>query len=562
MSSRISGFYKLDPEGRRNALAKAGVPTSVLDGYRHGSLSLDAANLMVENVVSTFVLPNAVAVNFKINGEDRLVPMVVEEPSVVAAVSNMARIARDGEGFVAESDPSVMIAQIQLAAVPDAQATAAALEAALPRLEAEAASVHPRLVERGGGVRGLEIRTLRYEEPGRPAEDMVVLHILLDCVDAMGANMLNTLAEHLAPSVTEITGLPVGLRILSNLADRRLSRARVRVDPARLASSDMDGREVAEAREALADTLAGLAEAHRATPMAARTRMQQATPTSFGLKAAVWLSALVRHLERLPAIRKNLLVLSFAGASGNLAALGAPALAVEKNLAARLDLLTSPAPWHSVRDGLLDYAGWLTLITGTLGKIGLDLSLLAQSEVGEVRLAGGGSSTMPNKVNPVGAEVLAALARMNAGQLGTLHQAALHEHERSGTGWTLEWLTLPQMVMATSGALKHANQLFDSLVVDEARMRANIEASCGLLLAEAASFALSSHMPRPEAQALVKKACATAAQTGRHLFDVLAEETDAAVAWQELRNPALHLGSGGQMIDRVLESYQAVKPSS
>jgi len=247
MSSRISGFYKLDPEGRRNALAKAGVPTSVLDGYRHGSLSLDAANLMVENVVSTFVLPNAVAVNFKINGEDRLVPMVVEEPSVVAAVSNMARIARDGEGFVAESDPSVMIAQIQLAAVPDAQATAAALEAALPRLEAEAASVHPRLVERGGGVRGLEIRTLRYEEPGRPAEDMVVLHILLDCVDAMGANMLNTLAEHLAPSVTEITGLPVGLRILSNLADRRLSRARVRVDPARLASSDMDGREVAEA---------------------------------------------------------------------------------------------------------------------------------------------------------------------------------------------------------------------------------------------------------------------------------------------------------------------------
>ncbi len=313
---------------------------------------------------------------------------------------------------------------------------------------------------------------------------------------------------------------------------------------------------------ALADTLAGLSGEHRATPMAARTRMQQATPTSFGLKAAVWLSALVRHLERLPAIRKNLLVLSFAGASGNLAALGAPALAVEKNLAARLDLLTSPAPWHSVRDGLLDYAGWLTLITGTLGKIGLDLSLLAQSEVGEVRLAGGGSSTMPNKVNPVGAEVLAALARMNAGQLGTLHQAALHEHERSGTGWTLEWLALPQMVMATSGALKHANQLFDSLVVDEARMRANIEASGGLLLAEAASFALSSHMPRPEAQALVKKACVTAAQTGRHLFDVLAEETDAAVAWQELRNPALHLGSGGQMIDRVLESYQAVKPSS
>jgi len=247
MTSRIPGFYKLGPDGRLTALTDAGIDVEVAEGYRERELSLEAADLMVENVVGRFVLPNAVAVNFRINGIDRLVPMVVEEPSVVAAVSNMARLAREGQGFEAESDRSVMIAQIQLGAVPDPAATVAALEAAEPRLRAEAASVHPRLAERGGGVVDLEVRTLAYEEPGRSREDMVVVHVLLDCVDAMGANMLNTLAEHLAPSVSEITGLPVGLRILSNLADRRLSRARVRIPTERLAAADMDGAEVAEA---------------------------------------------------------------------------------------------------------------------------------------------------------------------------------------------------------------------------------------------------------------------------------------------------------------------------
>ena len=246
MSSRIPGFYKLGPKGRLAALDEAGIASEVTDGYRSSSLSLEAADLMVENVVSTFSLPNAVAVNFRINGRDRLVPMVVEEPSVVAAVSNVARLARMGDGFQASSDPSVMIAQIQLAAVADPAATAARLTEALPRLREEASTVHPRLRERGGGVVDLQVRTLRYEEPGRPSEDMVVLHVLLDCVDAMGANMINTLAEHLAPSVEEVTGERVGLRILSNLADQRLSRASVRLAPATLTSGDMEGAEVAE----------------------------------------------------------------------------------------------------------------------------------------------------------------------------------------------------------------------------------------------------------------------------------------------------------------------------
>ncbi len=235
MSSRIPGFYKLGPEGRLQALEAAGVPGEAVQGLRSDGLSLSAADLMVENVVSTFSLPNAVAVNFRIDGVDRLVPMVVEEPSVLAAVSNVARLAREGEGFTTDADPSVMIAQIQVVPCVDPDATLVRLREALPRLEAEARAVHPRLVERGGGVRGIELRKLRYEEPGRPTEDMVVVHVLLDCVDAMGANMLNTLAEELAPSIAEVTGEPIGLRILSNL------------DPRLLATDDMDGMEVAEA---------------------------------------------------------------------------------------------------------------------------------------------------------------------------------------------------------------------------------------------------------------------------------------------------------------------------
>ncbi|MEJ8476046.1 3-carboxy-cis,cis-muconate cycloisomerase [Roseibium algae] len=313
----------------------------------------------------------------------------------------------------------------------------------------------------------------------------------------------------------------------------------------------------------LAEQIADLADLHRETPIAARTRMQQATPTSFGLKAAVWLSALLRHLERLEGIRSRVLLLSFGGASGNLAALGAHALDVESCLAERLGLSVSPAPWHTMRDGLDDYAGWLSLVTATLGKIGTDLILLSQNEVAEVRLGGGGgSSTMPNKVNPVGAEALIALARQNAGLLGTLHQAALQEHERSGANWTLEWLTLPQMVVATGASLAHANRLLGSLEVNTEVMRETIVDSKGLMLAEAATFALAKHMPRPEAQAMVKEACKIVTISGLHLFDVLAEAGDAPVDWQALKDPGQHMGASDQMIDRVLETFESLKAKS
>ncbi|MBN2798645.1 MAG: hydroxymethylglutaryl-CoA reductase, degradative [Deltaproteobacteria bacterium] len=242
MDSRLSGLYRLDLPARRDAIReRAGLPPSA---WVTG-LSEAAADLMTENVLTTLALPNSVAVNLQINGEDVLVPMTVEEPSVVAAVSNMARLARRSGGFHAEADESVMIGQVQLAAVRDPQAVAARLRAALPSLEELAAAVHPGLARRGGGLRGMEVRTLRFDHPEEPPEDMVVLHFFLDCADAMGANLVNTLAEALAAPIEELTGERVGLRILSNLADRRLARAAVAIDPRHLAQGDLPGDEVA-----------------------------------------------------------------------------------------------------------------------------------------------------------------------------------------------------------------------------------------------------------------------------------------------------------------------------
>ena len=250
MTSRIPGFYRLPPAARLAALGERGhMEARDLAVYRSGGLSLQEADVMIENVIGTFRLPNAVACNLVVNGRDRLVPMVVEEPSVVAAVSNMARLVRRAGGFTADTDPSVMIGQIQVVGCADPDQAAERLRAAAPELSAIAQGVHPRIEERGGGFRGLEVRRLAYDEPGQDREEMVVVHLLLDCVDAMGANMVNTLCEHLAPHVEAISGGTVGLRILSNLADRRLARARCEIS-----FSDLD-KDLDEG-EALANAIA------------------------------------------------------------------------------------------------------------------------------------------------------------------------------------------------------------------------------------------------------------------------------------------------------------------
>jgi hydroxymethylglutaryl-CoA reductase len=247
MTSRIPGFHKLSPHDRLLALQQhAGLSAEDAEIYLTEHLPLDTAAQMVENVISTYELPNAVALNLLINGQDRVVPMVVEEPSVVAAICHMAKVTRASGGVFADADASVMIGQVQIVDVDDPDRVAALLEAHLEELTQVADQVHPRLEARGGGIRGMYVRKLAYDEPGFPKEHMVVLQFLLDCVDAMGANMVNTVAETLAPHVEMITGATVGLRILSNLATYRLARATCALDPAALSTEEHDGAEVAQ----------------------------------------------------------------------------------------------------------------------------------------------------------------------------------------------------------------------------------------------------------------------------------------------------------------------------
>ncbi len=318
----------------------------------------------------------------------------------------------------------------------------------------------------------------------------------------------------------------------------------------------------------LARHLSQLSNRHRATVMAGRTHGQQALPVSLGLKVASWLAPLLRHAERLDEISPRLLVVQFGGAAGTLAALGDKGLEVMEALADELKLAAPAMPWHAQRDSLVEFAGWLSLVTGSLGKMAQDIILLAQSEVGEVAESAeegrGGSSTMPQKSNPITSELILAAARSNASLLSALHHAQIQEHERATHGWQVEWLTLPEMLMLTGGALKHALYLAKNLQVDEAKMRQNIHRANDVILAEAAVFALARAMPRAEADELVKRACAVALSEGKPLVEVvknLAGETvpAGAVDWQALAAPENYLGETAKIIDRVLKNASILR---
>lgn len=302
--------------------------------------------------------------------------------------------------------------------------------------------------------------------------------------------------------------------------------------------------------------LVKLADAHRATLMAGRTHAQHALPITFGYKAATWLAPLLRDHDRLREIMPRLLVVQFGGAVGTLASLGGDGVAVQAALAQELGLGVPVMPWHTQRDNLVEFAGWLSLVTGGLAKMAADIILMAQSEIAEVResgdLARGGSSTMPQKHNPMQSEAIIAAARTNAALLSALHGALIQEHERATGGWQVEWLTLPQMIVLTGGALNRAIFLAENLQVDAERMRANVAASNGLLLAEALDLALAPHMGREAAKKLVRQAAGDAQDTGRHLVDVVRERTDAPVDWAVLRDESMYLGSADDFIDRLL----------
>lgn len=235
ISSRISGFYRKTPDERIKIISgKVGLSEEEMDVLKSGGgLSLDAADRMTENVIGTIAYPFSVAVNFRVNGTDYLVPMAGEEPSVVAAASNMARLMREGEGIKAEATDPVMIGQIQLLDIPDMNKAVTSVKENKQKLLDSANELDPVLVKFGGGAKDIEVRPIDTEK-GR----MLIVHILVDCRDAMGANAVNTMAESLAPTIAELTGGRPLLRIISNLADRRIVTVKCKVK-----ADDVGGKE-------------------------------------------------------------------------------------------------------------------------------------------------------------------------------------------------------------------------------------------------------------------------------------------------------------------------------
>ena len=310
-----------------------------------------------------------------------------------------------------------------------------------------------------------------------------------------------------------------------------------------------------------ADAAATQARLHAKTVMAGRTWLQHATPTTFGLKAAGWCEALDRSRLRVGMALDATRVLQFGGASGTLAALGDQGLAVGEALGARLGLAVPSTPWHAHRDRLADLASALGIAIGTLGKIGRDLGLLGQTEVGEVYVRPeegvGGSSTMPHKTNPIAASVAIAAAVRAPGLVATMLAAMPQEHERGLGLWQAEWDTLPELIRLAGGAAQAIAKALGSLVVDSDRMRTNLAISGGAIMAESVATALAEPLGRAEAHALVEAASHRATAEGRPLADVLADDPAVTrhLSRQEIArrlSPDGYLGAAESFVARVL----------
>ena len=291
------------------------------------------------------------------------------------------------------------------------------------------------------------------------------------------------------------------------------------------------------------------------TIVPARTRSQQATPTILAMKIAVWISALKRHQIRLEQIQQRLFVLQFGGASGTLASLEGRGIEVMEKLATELELGIPELPWHSNRDNLAEFSSVLTLISSTLGKVGQDLIQLGQTEIQELSdNSNGGSSTMPQKSNPVNSEILVATARHQINLNSTMQSAVLHVQERDGTAWTSEWLGLPQIVVLTGNSLNYAIQIAKKLKANKDMIQTTLDSSRGLLLAEAATFALTNKIPLPTAQKLVKNAVNTVVNSGENLIDYLAKNTDYEIDWDVVKDPQNYLGNARDFVQRIIEN--------
>ncbi|MHC0054397.1 lyase family protein [Actibacterium sp. D379-3] len=312
--------------------------------------------------------------------------------------------------------------------------------------------------------------------------------------------------------------------------------------------------------EALIAALQTASQAQSEQVMAARTRSQIATPITFGLRIAQWAQPLIALAGELPALKAGLLRVQFGGASGANTAVAPNGAGVSAALARELGLADSPA-WHVDRSGIAGLSAWCARLCAALAKMAQDLVLMGRSESDEVRAgAGGGSSTMPQKANPVQSEAIVTLAGFVATLQPGMVLAAAPAEERDGARWSLEWLILPQILVATGAALNHARSIAGTIEANPDNMRAALALGNGSVMSEAATFALTAHMPRSQAQGIVKQAFATARETGQTLAEVLARVTDAPVNWPEVMRPETAIAPSKAMADRIFAGWSRSAP--
>jgi 3-carboxy-cis,cis-muconate cycloisomerase len=313
----------------------------------------------------------------------------------------------------------------------------------------------------------------------------------------------------------------------------------------------------------LEQALRRLSEEHRNTVMLGRTLMQGAPPVTFGLKAAGWLGAVHRGRKRLDSSFAEMLIVQLGGASGTLASLGEQGTAVALGLAEELGLACPEAPWHTHRDRLANLVCDCGVLTGSLGKIARDVSLLMQNEIAEVSepdgQGRGGSSTMPHKRNPVGSALTLAAANRVSGEVAAFLSAMVQEHERGVGGWQAEWPIVASVIQSTGLAAASMAEVAEGLSVDPVRMRANIDATHGVVFAERAMMLLGSKLGRDAAHKLVEQATRESVMQGKHLFEVLAEMPEVTSliepsALRQLELPEQYLGSAEAFREALLSS--------
>ncbi len=314
---------------------------------------------------------------------------------------------------------------------------------------------------------------------------------------------------------------------------------------------------------ALRGILAGLSKRYRDTPMAGRTHLQQALPVTFGYKTAIWLAMFDRHAERLEQLKPRVLVGQFAGAAGTLASLGDKGFEVQKALCEELCLGVPVSTWHVARDGLAEAINFLAVVTGSLGKIALDIMMMASTEFGEVYepfvKGRGASSTMPQKRNPISSELMLAAAKGVRQHAGLMLDALVQDFERATGPWHAEWMAIPESFVLTAGSLHQAKFALGGLIVDEKKMAENLDISRGLIVAEAVMMGLAPDLGRQEAHDVVYDACRVANEKAMTLADALSADPRVSAridraTIDRLTSPRNYLGLAPEMVDRVIAS--------